>query len=67
MAVAVTVWDLGQRRLAHGRLVATAQPAGEISARGHDEIGTLMVASTDDGTIEQQADEINQFPKLSSS
>ena len=58
------VWDLASAVSRTASLVATAQPAGDISGTRHDEIGTLMVAfNRMMGTIEQQADEINQFPK----
>ncbi|HEV8227330.1 MAG TPA: EAL domain-containing protein, partial [Methylomirabilota bacterium] len=58
------VWDLASAVSRTASLVATAQPAGEMSGPRHDEIGTLMVAfNRMMGTIEQQADEINQFPK----
>ena len=58
------VWDLASAVSRTASLVATAQPAGEMSGSRHDEIGTLMVAfNRMMGTIEQQADEINQFPK----
>jgi diguanylate cyclase (GGDEF)-like protein len=58
------VWDLASAVSRTASLVATAQPAGEMSGARHDEIGTLMVAfNRMMGTIEQQADEINQFPK----
>src|SRR5882724_3914609 len=58
------VWDLASDVSRTASLVANAQPAGEMSGPRHDEIGTLMVAfNRMMGTIEQQADEINQFPK----
>jgi len=58
------VWDLASAVSRTASLVANAQPAGEMSGSRHDEIGTLMVAfNRMMGTIEQQADEINQFPK----
>src|SRR6266581_4732891 len=58
------VWDLAGAISRTASLVANAQPAGEMSGSRHDEIGTLMVAfNRMMGTIEQQADEINQFPK----
>ena len=58
------VWDLASAVSRTASLVATAQPAGEMSGPRHDGLGTLMVAfSRMMGTIEQQADEINQFPK----
>jgi diguanylate cyclase (GGDEF)-like protein len=58
------VWDLASAVSRTASLVATAQPAGEMPGSRHDEIGTLMVAfNRMMGTIEQQADEINQFPK----
>src|SRR6266436_10081290 len=58
------VWDLASAVSRTASLVANAQPAGEMSGPRHDEIGTLMVAfNRMMGTIEQQADEINQFPK----
>jgi diguanylate cyclase (GGDEF)-like protein len=58
------VWDLASAVSRTASLVANAQPAGDLSGPRHDEIGTLMVAfNRMMGTIEQQADEINQFPK----
>jgi len=58
------VWDLASAVSRTADLVAAAQPAGETTGGRHDEIGTLMVAfNRMMFTIEQQADEINQFPK----
>ena len=57
------VWDLASAVSRTASLVATVQPSDATGAR-HDEIGTLMVAfNRMMTTIEQQADEINQFPK----
>jgi len=57
------VWDLASAVSRTASLVATVQPTDATGAR-HDEIGTLMVAfNRMMTTIEQQADEINQFPK----
>jgi len=57
------VWDLASAVSRTANLVATVQPSDVTGAR-HDEIGTLMVAfNRMMTTIEQQADEINQFPK----
>ncbi len=58
------VWDLASAVSRTANLVASAQPTGDASGPRHDEIGTLMVAfNRMMATIEQQADEINQFPK----
>jgi len=58
------VWDLASAVSRTASLVASAQPAGDAAGPRHDEIGTLMVAfNRMMATIEQQADEINQFPK----
>ena len=57
------VWDLASAVSRTASLVATVQPTDATGAR-HDEIGTLMVAfNRMMTTIEQQAEEINQFPK----
>jgi diguanylate cyclase (GGDEF)-like protein len=58
------VWDLASAVSRAASLVATAQPAGEVAGTRHDEIGTLMVSfNRMMTTIEQQAEEISQFPK----
>jgi diguanylate cyclase (GGDEF)-like protein len=58
------VWDLASAVSRAASLVATAQPAGEAAGTRHDEIGTLMVSfNRMMTTIEQQAEEISQFPK----
>ena len=58
------VWDLASAVSRTASLVASAQPAGDAAGPRHDVIGTLMVAfNRMMATIEQQADEINQFPK----
>src|SRR5215468_5416249 len=58
------VWDLATAVSRTATLVASAQPTGDAAGPRHDEIGTLMVAfNRMMATIEQQADEINQFPK----
>jgi diguanylate cyclase (GGDEF)-like protein len=58
------VWDLASAVSRTASLVATAQPGAETGGGRHDEIGTLMVGfNRMMTTIEQQADEINQFPK----
>ena len=58
------VWDLASAVTRTASLVATANPGGDATGARHDEIGTLMVAfNRMMTTIEQQADEINQFPK----
>jgi diguanylate cyclase (GGDEF)-like protein len=58
------VWDLASAVTHAASLVATAQPAGETAGARHDEIGTLMVSfNRMMATIEQQSDEISQFPR----
>lgn len=58
------VWDLASAVTHAASLVATAQPAGETASARHDEIGTLMVSfNRMMATIEQQSDEISQFPR----
>jgi len=58
------VWDLANAVSRTANLVASANPGGDATGARHDEIGTLMVAfNRMMTTIEQQADEINQFPK----
>jgi diguanylate cyclase (GGDEF)-like protein len=58
------VWDLASAVSRTASLVATANPGSDATGARHDEIGTLMVAfNRMMTTIEQQADEINQFPK----
>jgi len=58
------VWDLANAVSRTANLVAAASPGGDATGARHDEIGTLMVAfNRMMTTIEQQADEINQFPK----
>jgi len=58
------VWDLASAVSRAANLVSTAQPAGETAGARHDEIGTLMTSfNRMMATIEQQAEEINRFPK----
>jgi len=58
------VWDLASAVSRAANLVSAAQPAGETVGARHDEIGTLMTSfNRMMATIEQQADEINQFPR----
>ena len=58
------VWDLASAVTYAASLVETAQPAGETASARHDEIGTLMVSfNRMMATIEQQSDEISQFPR----
>ena len=58
------VWDLASAVSRAASLVSTAQPAGETAGARHDEIGTLVTSfNRMMATIEQQADEIGQFPK----
>jgi diguanylate cyclase (GGDEF)-like protein len=58
------VWDLASAVTHAASLIATAQPAGETAGARHDEIGTLMVSfNRMMATIEQQSDEISQFPR----
>src|SRR3990172_9139464 len=58
------VWDLASAVSRAANLVSTAQPAGETAGARHDEIGTLVTSfNRMMATIEQQADEIGQFPK----
>jgi len=57
------VWDLASAVSRAANLVSTAQPAGETAGARHDEIGTLMASfNRMMATIEQQAEEISQFP-----
>ena len=58
------VWDLASAVSRTASLVATAQPTGPTTVSRSDEIGTLMASfNRMISTIEQQSDEINQFPK----
>jgi diguanylate cyclase (GGDEF)-like protein len=58
------VWDLASAVSRAASLVSTAQPAGETAGGRHDEIGTLMTSfNRMMATIEQQSEEISQFPK----
>jgi len=58
------VWDLARAVSHAASLVARALPARETAGARHDEIGTLMVSfNRMMATIEQQAGEINQFPR----
>jgi diguanylate cyclase (GGDEF)-like protein len=58
------VWDLASAVSRTASLVATAQPTGATTVSRGDEIGTLMASfNRMISTIEQQSDEINQFPK----
>jgi diguanylate cyclase (GGDEF)-like protein len=58
------VWDLASAVSRTASLVATAQPASPATVSRSDEIGTLMASfNRMIATIEQQSDEINQFPK----
>ncbi len=58
------VWDLASAISRTASLVTTAQPAHPATVSRSDEIGTLMASfNRMIATIEQQSDEINQFPK----
>ncbi len=58
------VWDLASAVSRTASLVATAQPTSPTTVSRSDEIGTLMASfNRMISTIEQQSDEINQFPK----
>ena len=58
------VWDLASAVSHAASLVARALPAAETAGARHDEIGTLMVSfNRMMATLEQQAGEINQFPR----
>ena len=59
------VWDLASAVSRAASLVSMAHPAaGESTGARHDEIGTLMTSfNRMMATIEQQAEEINRFPK----
>jgi diguanylate cyclase (GGDEF)-like protein len=58
------VWDLASAVSRTATLVATAQPTHPATVSRSDEIGTLMASfNRMIATIEQQSDEINQFPK----
>ncbi|HEV2054270.1 MAG TPA: EAL domain-containing protein [Methylomirabilota bacterium] len=58
------VWDLASAVSGAASLVSTAQRAGETAGARHDEVGTLMTSfNRMMATIEQQAEEITQFPK----
>jgi len=58
------VWDLASAISRTASLVTTAQPMNPTTVSRSDEIGTLMASfNRMIATIEQQSDEINQFPK----
>jgi diguanylate cyclase (GGDEF)-like protein len=58
------VWDLASAVSRTASLVATAQPSSPTTVSRSDEIGTLMASfNRMIATIEQQSDEINQFPR----
>ncbi len=58
------VWDLASAVSRAASLVSTAQPAGQTTGARSDEIGTLMTSfNRMMATIEQQAEEISQFPR----
>ena len=58
------VWDLASAISRTASLVTTAQPSHPATVSRSDEIGTLMASfNRMIATIEQQSDEINQFPK----
>ena len=58
------VWDLASAISRTATLVTTAQPSSPTTVSRSDEIGTLMASfNRMIATIEQQSDEINQFPK----
>jgi len=58
------VWDLASAISHTASLVTTAQPSSPTTVSRSDEIGTLMASfNRMIATIEQQSDEINQFPK----
>ncbi len=58
------VWDLASAVSRTASLVATAQPSSPTTVSRGDEIGTLMASfNRMIATIEQQSDEINQFPR----
>jgi len=58
------VWDLASAISRTASLVTTAQPSSPTTVSRSDEIGTLMASfNRMIATIEQQSDEINQFPK----
>ena len=58
------VWDLASAVSRTAALVTTAQPSSPTTVSRSDEIGTLMASfNRMIATIEQQSDEINQFPK----
>ena len=58
------VWDLASAISRTATLVTTAQPSHPATVSRSDEIGTLMASfNRMIATIEQQSDEINQFPK----
>src|SRR5215468_3442079 len=58
------VWDLATAVTRAASVVSAVQPVAEPDGPRHDEIGTLMSSfNRMMTTIEQQAEEINQFPK----
>jgi diguanylate cyclase (GGDEF)-like protein len=58
------VWDLASAVSRAANLVSTAQPTGETPGARSDEIGTLVTSfNRMMATIEQQAEEIGQFPR----
>src|SRR5437667_10777433 len=58
------VWDLASAISRTASLVSMAQPTGATSGARSDEIGTLVTSfNRMMATIEQQAEEINQFPR----
>src|SRR6266853_286958 len=58
------VWDLASAVSRAASLVSTAQPAGQTTGARSDEIGTLVTSfNRMMATIEQQAEEISQFPR----
>jgi diguanylate cyclase (GGDEF)-like protein len=58
------VWDLASAVSRAASLVSMAQPTGATSGARSDEIGTLVTSfNRMMATIEQQAEEINQFPR----
>src|SRR6266545_3501645 len=58
------VWDLASAVSRAASLVATAQPVVQTAGARSDEIGTLVTSfNRMMATIEQQAEEISQFPR----
>jgi diguanylate cyclase (GGDEF)-like protein len=57
------IWDLASAVSRAANLVSTAHPVGKTAGARHDEIGTLISSfNRMMATIEQQAEEIGQFP-----